>query len=138
MFDIGIKRTPRRCALLFGAIASVTFPIGTATAQVVDPYYDNIYWIFDLGSVPGLPTSYGGLCFKYDDSNTLLIGGYAETGSGAIYSVQLERDCYGQIIGFAGDATHYATAAYITGGLCYGPDNVLFLHNLCHAHRRAN
>ena len=113
-------------ALICAAIAVCRIFGGSATAQVVDPYYEDQYWTVDLGSVPGLPAPYGGLCFSQDDPDILLIGGNSESGSGAIYAVELDRDCYGQIAGFIGEATLFASAPFITGGLCYGPDNVLF------------
>jgi hypothetical protein len=61
------------------------------------------------------------------DPNTLLIGGFANTASGAIYSIDLVRDSEGHITGFSGSASLYAEGEYNDGGVQYGPGGVLFL-----------
>ncbi|MBC8065672.1 MAG: PEP-CTERM sorting domain-containing protein [Chlorobia bacterium] len=95
-------------------------------AQTIDPFYAGDYSYTSLGSVPDLPTSYGGLTLKFDDPNTLLIGGAANGAAGAIYSIGVTRDGNNHITGFSGSATLFATAPQIDGGLAYGPGNVLF------------
>lgn len=114
--------------LKLSSIFVLTATLSTAAfGQVIDPYYAPSYSISDLGSVSGLPTSYGGLVFKYDDPNTLLIGARANVATGAIYSIGVTRDAItNSVTGFAGQATFYASAPYIDGGLTYGPNNVLF------------
>lgn len=97
-----------------------------AAAQIVGPPYDSTYTLNNLGAVPGLPESYGGLTLKLGDPNTLLIGGSANGASGAIYAVQLVRDGNQHIVGFSGPATLYSTAPEIDGGLLFGPGDVLF------------
>jgi hypothetical protein len=80
----------------------------------------------DLGSVPGLPTNYGGLTFLSGTTDTLLIGGAANNASGDIYSIQVVRDAEQHITGFSGTATFFAEGPYNDGGLAYGPGGVLF------------
>ena len=50
------------------------------------------YVLTDLGSIDQLPAQYGGLTIRPEQPNTLYIGGNANTGSGALYSVALIRD----------------------------------------------
>lgn len=100
---------------------------GTADAQVIDPYYAVNYTFTDIGSVPGLPSQYGGLTFKYHDSKTLLIGGAANTVGGAIYKIEVVRGAGNHITGFSGMATVALEGAYNDGGVVFGPDGVLFL-----------
>lgn len=106
-------------ALLFGA------PPPTA-ALVIEPPYDASYTATDLGAPEGVPFNLGGLTFKFDDPNTLLIGGEANDDTGAIYAIGVIRDGDGHITGFSGPATVVSDAANIDGGLAYGPNNVLF------------
>src|SRR5206468_3945941 len=91
------NKTRRLAAGLFFAWAAITWsltawanPPGQGTApegttancggavlsQIPFPFAD-YYSCVDLGSVPGVVTPYGGLTFKYDDPNTILIGGTA-------------------------------------------------------------
>jgi hypothetical protein len=97
------------------------------TAQVIEAPYDAAYTYADLGSVPGLPPLYGGLTFKYDDPNTLLIGGNANDAPGALYAISVVRDAQNHVTGFSGTASFFCDAAFNDGGVIYGPDNVLFL-----------
>ena len=116
-----------RCIIAgFLAVASliVTSP---AAAQTIEPPYDSVYTFTDLGSVPGLPPSYGGLTFLLDEPDTLLIGGKANTSSGLLYAIEVVRDDSNHVIGFVGSAAFFANAAYNDGGVVYGPSNVLFL-----------
>jgi hypothetical protein len=111
-------------ALVFGWFMAV-FP-ATAAIQVAPPFNAD-YTLSDLGSVPGLPSRYGGLTFKYDDVDTILIGGYANDSKGKLYSIKVVRDSEKHIIGFSGTATFFADAAYNDGGVVFGPGQVLFL-----------
>jgi hypothetical protein len=98
----------------------------TCSAQSINPNFGACYSIRDLGTPPGVPTSYGGVTFKYDDPDLLLIGGSANGGNGAVYALRVTRDSEGIINGFDGTATRFADAPNIDGGLTYGPGNVLF------------
>jgi cysteine-rich repeat protein len=98
-----------------------------ATAQTLQPPFAANYVATDLGSAPGVPNYYGGLTIKFDDPDTLLLGGAANSPIGKLYAVPLVRDGSGHITGFAGTAVLHAEAQNIDGGLAYGPDNVLFL-----------
>jgi PEP-CTERM motif len=94
----------------------------------IDPFYSSVYTMSNLGAVPGLPAEYGGLTFKLDDPNTILIGGNANEASGLIYSIGVTRDVSGHINGFVGTATPLGTyGAWNDGGVVFGPGGVLFL-----------
>src|SRR4051794_13341094 len=100
-------------------------------AQIPYPFSD-YYSCIELGSVPGVITPYGGLTFKYDDPNTILIGGGANDYSGRIYQIRVTRDANMHIIGFSGTARLYPSATsqigqYNDGGVAFGPQNVLFV-----------
>lgn len=77
-----------------------------------------------LGSPGTVPANLGGLTFL--NNNTLLIGGAANGGSGAIYSIAVTRDGSNHITGFSGAQSLFATAPNIDGGLSFGPGGVLF------------
>jgi len=111
----------RMKAVTAGVLATIA---GAAQAQVVAPQYAGSYSISDLGSVPGVPGFYGGVTFL--DNDTMLIGGAANGGNGAIYAVDVVRDINDNITGFAGTATLHSTAPNIDGGLQFGPGGVLF------------
>ena len=106
-------------------LLSVSIVSSQAAVTLVPPY-DSSYSITGLGSVPGLPTNYGGLVLEAGDPNTLLIGGGANGANGAIYSIGVTRGAGNHITGFTGTASLYASAPYIDGGLSYGPGGVLF------------
>jgi hypothetical protein len=111
------------------ALLALTAPwiASEAHAFALDPYYAGSYTAYDLGSVPGIPPLYGGLNFKYDDPNKLIIGGNANDAPGALYSIDVVRDGNNHVVGFSGAAQYFADAAYNDGGVTYGPGNVLFL-----------
>src|SRR5215510_1569052 len=109
---------------------TVTHCVGADPAQIVFPFADD-YSCVGLGAVPGLPNPYGGLTFKYDDPNTLLIGG-ANSSAGRIYQVGVIRDAKMHITGFSGTARVYpiaqaAIGQFNDGGVAFGPQNVLFV-----------
>jgi hypothetical protein len=98
-----------------------------AAAQItVNPNFGGCYAIRELGAVSGVPFAYGGITFKHDDPDVLLIGGSIDNSNGAIYAVRVTRDEEGAINGFDGAAEVFASAENIDGGLTYGPNNVLF------------
>jgi len=108
------------------AVALALVAASLAAAQTVEAPYDTDYVLVDLGPVPGLPPPNGGLTFLSGDPDTLLVGGEANGSTAAVYSVALTRDMSGHVSGFAGMATPFADAAWIDGGLAYGPGGVLF------------
>jgi hypothetical protein len=110
-------------ALILGASVGVATYSG---AQTIDPFYNSVYSYVDLGSVPKLPPLYGGLAFKYDNANQIIIGGDANVAGGNLYSINVTRDVNGHITGFSGAAQFYAEAPYNDGGVVFGPNNVLF------------
>jgi len=114
--------------IILSFIAVQAIVLSISQAQTISAPFDTEYSLFDFGSVPGVPTNYGGITFKYDDPDVILIGGNANNStSGAIYAVDVIRDpVTSRITGFDGDATLFSTAPNIDGGLAYGPGNVLF------------
>lgn len=113
--------------LLTVCFALAACATSTASASITfAPDFADSYVASNLGRPSGLPAPAGGLTLLAGDPNTLLIGGNANTASGAIFSVPLTRDGSGHITGFAGPATHFASAPLIDGGLSYGPGGVLF------------
>lgn len=95
--------------------------------QTIQPPYNASYTFTSLGSVPGLPPLYGGLTFLPGDPNTIVIGGNANTASGALYSIGVVRGALNHVTGFSGTVAPFAQGAYNDGGVVYGPNNVLFL-----------
>ncbi len=120
--------TSRHLRLAAASVFASSALLGThaATAQTLQPPFDSVYSVRDLGSVPGVPSPYGGITFKYDDPDVLLIGGSANSTTGAIYAIRVTRGSSGEITGFQGTATVHAQAPNNDGGLQYGPNNVLF------------
>ena len=114
----------RKYSLLVFLIFPIIIP--PVFAQTIQPPYDSNYVFLDLGSVPGVPPSYGGLTLDINDLNKLLIGGSANTAGGLIYSIDVVRDGNDHIIGFSGIAVPVIAGGFNNGGLAYGPGDVLF------------
>jgi len=106
------------------ALAAVCCCGAHVCAQSLGAPYSSNYTLTDLGSVSGVPTLYGGITFL--NNNTILLGGSANNSGGAIYEETVVRNITGQITGFSGTATLFATAPFIDGGLSYGPGGDLF------------
>lgn len=105
-------------------LLATSFP---TRAQTVTATFAADYTATSLGSVPSLPTRYGGLTFL--DNDTVLIGGAANGGTGALYTIDVARDAStNHITGFVGTATRYGTGIgeYNDGGVVFGPGGVLF------------
>ena len=113
-------------AALVSLGCAVGVAVSGASAQTIDPYYECAYTFQDLGSPAAVPANLGGLVFKAGDPDMLIIGGAANGGAGALYEVPVVRDAGGHITGFGGAGVFFAEAPNIDGGLCYGPDGVLF------------
>ena len=97
----------------------------------VDPFYASSYSATSLGSLPGLPTRYGGLTFI--DNDTVLIGGAANGASGRLYTIDVSRSADNHVNGFVGTATLYDGSAtgigdFNDGGGVFGPGGVLFVY----------
>jgi len=108
-------------------LACIALPFASpAIGQTVSAPFDADYNVLDLGTPTGLVGRLGGVTLLAGDSNTLLIGGFANGPAGAIYRIGLVRDAERHITGFSGSATIHATAPEIDGGLAYGPGGVLF------------
>ena len=74
------------------------------------------YSIINLGA-SSVPTPYGGISFKYGDTNTLLLGGNANYSNGVIYTVPVVRDPTTHHVTGFGSATQWSTAPYIQSAL---------------------
>lgn len=111
----------RKIGMLLLAVALTPW----AHALSIDPFYSGSYTVNSIGSVPQLPTNYGGLTFL--DNDTILIGGAANGAAGLIYQVDVVRGAGNHITGFAGNATALGTVgAFNDGGVVIGPGGVLF------------
>jgi hypothetical protein len=109
-------------ALLVGLFMTQGLGAQTLTTDFINAGYT----ITDLGSVPDLPTPYGGLTIKPSSPDTLYIGGTANQTGGAVYKVPLVRDgITQQITGFGGPAVLHASAPNIDGGLSFTPEGTL-------------
>jgi hypothetical protein len=113
---------PRRTLALFALLLCAA----AAPAQTVLPPYDASYTLLDLGAVPGLPAPYGGLTFLPSNPNVIVIGGAANSGVGALYSIGVVRDAQSHITGFSGTAAVYSEGQFNDGGVVFGPGGVLF------------
>ena len=106
-------------------------PVNPLGGPAIVPPFNADYSLVILGLVPGVPEYYGGLTFKYDDPNTLLIGGGAGGANGRIYQISVIRDVNWHITGFSGVATVYPSAESTIGqyntSVVFGRDNVLFV-----------
>jgi hypothetical protein len=98
----------------------------SATGQTIQPPYDAVYTLADLGEVPRLPSPYGGLTFLPGNSNLIVIGGSANTSDGAFYSIGVVRNALGQITAFSGTAAFFSDGQFNDGGAVFGPGDVLF------------
>jgi hypothetical protein len=92
--------------------------------QLAAPY-DSLYKAYDLGPVPGVPSSLGGTVISSSDPDTLLVAGASETTNGAIYSIGVTRDSCGHILGFSGTATVVANTPYVDANLVYASSGLL-------------
>jgi hypothetical protein len=108
------------------AVALLFVGAAPASGQVVQPPYDTIYTLTNLGSVPGLPIRYGGLTFLTGNSNVIVIGGLANVASGTMYSIGVVRSISNHITGFTGTAAVFSQGQFNDGGVVFGPGNVLF------------
>ena len=110
-----------------GLAATLFLASGTpASGQTIQPPYDAVYTLTDLGLVPGLPTPYGALDFLPGDPNVIVIGGSANNDAGAFYSIGVVRNAQGQITGFSGTAAFFSDGQFNDGGVVFGPEDVLF------------
>lgn len=96
----------------------------TASAITFSSNFGADYTVNLLGSIAGLPTNYGGLTFI--DSDTLLIGGAANTANGLLYEVETFRDQSNHITSFGTPTAFGSVGEFNDGGVAFGPDGVLF------------
>ncbi len=114
----------RVAALLLALHAPLAYPLA------IDPFYSGSYSVSSLGSVPGLPTPYGGLTFL--DNDTILIGGVANQAAGRLYTIDVFRGGGNHITGFSGTVSQFGGSGsgigdFNDGGVVFGPGGVLFL-----------
>lgn len=119
MKNLSLKSLGAACA------AAVLLAASGATQAITVGLDFGAYTATSLGSVPGLPPLYGGLTFL--DSDTILIGGAANTASGNLRAIDVIRGAGGHITGFSGSAAAFGTVGeYNDGGVVFGPGGVLF------------
>ncbi|MDF1836940.1 MAG: hypothetical protein P1V35_03645 [Planctomycetota bacterium] len=106
----------------------------TASGQTFGPDFVSDYTFTDLGTPGSVPGNLGGINFKPGDTETLLIGGNANNGSGMIYEVPITRDASGHISAFGGPGVATYTAPYNDGGLCFSSDGVMFVTTFSNNH----
>src|SRR5215469_4678329 len=131
----GIGKTPKTGSSFAGdggrwPVGTIRPCVGEPRVALVGPFAVD-YDCTNLGTVP-VPFGWGALTLKYDDPNTLLIGGNADTGNGRIYQIALTRDTNNHISGFSGGVTVYPSpnatiGQFNDGGVVFGPGNVLFV-----------
>ena len=97
-----------------------------ATGVVIQPPYSSNYVACASGVLSGIPAGIGAITFKHDDPDTLLVATYTETSPGGIYSVPIQRDADNHIIDVVNPGTSFASASYVSTGMVYGPENLLF------------
>jgi hypothetical protein len=107
-------------------VALLLAVVAPAAGQTIQPPYNILYSLSNLGSVPGLPTRYGGLTFLTGNPNVIVIGGSANVANGAFYSIGVVRNGQNHITGFTGTAALFSQGQYNDGGVVFGPSNVLF------------
>lgn len=81
------------------AVASF-WGVCVVSAQIIAPEFSGDYAVFQLGSVQGVPTNYGGLTIRPEEPDFLYIGGAANLATGAVYRAPIFRDGDGFITGF--------------------------------------
>ena len=114
-----------KCAVPGIIFAAGLTLVGSAHALAVGGSFSGDYTVSNLGSVPNLPTNYGGLTFL--NNNTLLIGGGANGPGGNLRTVGVSRGVGNHVTGFSGNATPYGSiGTYNDGGVTFGPGGVLF------------
>ncbi|HZP85258.1 MAG TPA: PEP-CTERM sorting domain-containing protein [Burkholderiales bacterium] len=113
-------------------VAAMAFAVYVPSSHAlnIDPFYAGSYSVNSIGSVPGLPTQYGGLTFL--DNDTILIGGGANSSSGRLYAIDVVRGSGNHITGFSGTVSQFGGAGsgigdFNDGGVVFGPGGVLFL-----------
>ncbi len=114
--------------VIAGAVLGVAVNHMHAVAAIeLGADFSQHYNIRNLGSLPGLPTNYGGLVFQAGDPNTIIIGGNANRVSGRLYEITVIRDATNHIVGFNGDTQPLGSVGeFNDGGVAYGPGGVLF------------
>lgn len=124
-----IKNFSRVTVSLMALFFLILLNINSVFAQSITPDFASEYSIENIGVVPGVPFPYGGLAFS--DEDTLIIGGGANSAFGKLYTIKVNRDGQGRIIGFEDSAEVYRGAdatigEYNDGGVVFGPNGVLF------------
>ena len=111
---------------LAAAPASLLDNCTPAAGVVIQPPYSSNYVACASGVLSGIPAGIGAITFKVDDPDTLLVATYMETRPGGIYSVPIQRDADNHIIDVVNPGTSFASAPYVSTGMAYGPENLLF------------
>jgi hypothetical protein len=108
------------------ACIDVPKPVAGAASLTssVGPDYAANYKMFDLGAIPGIAGSFGGLVISASNPNTLFVS--TNEQDPGLYQITVERGPCGHIIGFVGTASLIASIPNLGQSLVYGPKSVLF------------
>jgi len=89
--------------------------------------FSAFYYATDLGPVPQPPSLLAGaVTFLAGDPDTLLIA-RPDPETWDIYSIGVQRDATGHIVGFSGTPAFFASTGYGNGDMDYDPSGILFL-----------
>jgi hypothetical protein len=102
-------------------VALLLAVVAPAAGQTIQPPYNILYSLLNLGSVPGLPTRYGGLTFLTGNPNVIVIGGSANVANGAFYSIGVVRNGQNHITGFTGTAAWSSGRVMSSSTLVFRP-----------------
>ncbi len=121
---------------LLGILSSLfILPTSFLLAQSVRPEFADAFSLRQIPAVPGLPAFQGGILFKSDDPDTVLVVGNTGSPQAGLYSCKVTRDATGHINGFTGIARKVATLNEPSGGgaagsLSYGPNGSIFFSTI--------
>ncbi len=122
--DIQVEGMKKQACLPSMLAAALSAMATSVSGQVIGMDFASDYGVFSLGSVPGLPTNYGGLTIRHDEPDFLYIGGAANQNAAAVYRAPVFRDVDNFITGF-GPASFFAEAPNIDGGLVFSPTGTM-------------
>ena len=117
--------------LAYGALIFSSFLRPGLRAQTITPDFASAFSLRSVSAIPGLPPFQGGLLFKLNDPDTVLVVGNTGSADASLYSCKVTRDATGHINGFTGTSLKVASLAGPTGGgalgsLSYGPNGTVF------------
>ncbi len=110
-----------------GGRVSVVYDIDLPEAAPIAGTFSEHYRSIDLGLPPGVPTPFGCITAIPGQSESILVGGGANSPEGKLYKVAIRRDGLGHIAGFDGQAEEIAPAPYNDGGCVFLTPDLLLM-----------